>query len=76
MHDVFGNTFSDVYAPKPRHLIEIEDYAPLSFLDRDITLEMVAIFLSWPQKWRIHWHDIFGSTFCSKIYAPQNLDVE
>ena len=31
MHDVFGNTFSDVYTPHNRHRVEIEDSAPLSF---------------------------------------------
>ena len=36
---------------------------------------MAAIFFKWPPKWRIHWLDIFGSTF-SKIYAPQIIDIE
>ena len=40
-----------------------------------ITLKMVAIFVKWPPKWRIHWHDVFGNTF-SGIYAPQNLYIE
>ena len=40
-----------------------------------ITLRMVAIFVKWPPKWRIHWHDVFGNTF-SGIYAPQNLYIE
>ena len=40
-----------------------------------ITLTMVAIFIKWPPKWRIYWHNVFGNTF-SGIYAPQNLYVE
>ena len=40
-----------------------------------ITLKIVAIFVKWPPKSRIHWHDVFGNTF-SGIYAPQNLYVE
>ena len=31
--------------------------------------------VTWPPKWRIHWHDVFGNTF-SGIYAPQNLYIE
>ena len=36
-----------------------------------ITLKMVAIFVKWPPKWRIHWHDVFDNTF-SGINAPRN----
>ena len=36
-----------------------------------ITLKMVAIFVKWPPKWRIHWHDVFDNAF-SGINAPQN----
>ncbi len=39
-----------------------------------ITLKMVAIFVKWPPKWRIRWHDVFGNTF-SGFYTPQNLYI-
>ena len=38
-------------------------------------LEMSAILLKWPPKWRVQWHDVFGNTF-SEIYAPENLYIE
>ena len=44
----------------------------VSLKDMSHYVKMVAIFVKWPPKWRIHWHDVFGNTF-SGIYAPQNL---
>ena len=38
-------------------------------------LEMSAILLKCPPKWRIQWHDVFGNTFC-EIYPPENLYIE
>ena len=29
-----------------------------------------------PPKWRIQWHGVFGNTFFSENYAPQNLYIE
>ena len=49
---------------------------PHSFKDKShYVKKMVAIFVKWPPKWRINWHDVFGNTF-SGIYAPQNLYIQ
>ena len=72
-HDVFGNTFYEIYAPQNRHIVKIETLRPL-VSEIGLFLEMSAILLKWPPKWRTQWHDVFGNTF-SEIYAPENLYI-
>ena len=74
-HDVFGNTFYEIYAPQNIDIIVKIETLRLLVSEIGLFLEMSAILLKWPPKWRIQWHDVFGNTL-SDIYAPENLYIE
>ena len=72
IHDVFGNTFSEVCAPQ--YLYIESNLKALNPLVSEIDVyyfENGRDFFKWPLNWRIQWHDVFGNTF-SEVYAPQN----
>ena len=76
MHDVFGNTFSEGYAPRKLDIASKVKALCLSVSEIDVFLwKWPAMFFNWPPKWRIQWHDLFDNTF-SEIYAQQILDIE
>ena len=74
-HDVYGNTFSEVYAPKNLDIVDIEGCTYLSFLDRGITLEMAAMFLNGLQNGGYNGLLYSAILFFSEICAPENLYI-
>ena len=74
-HDVFGNTFSRIYAPQNIYIEPTLEVLRLLCSEIDVLLWKWPPFVKWVSQCRIEWCDTCGNNF-SEIYAPCNLYIE
>ena len=72
-HDMFGNTFSIIYAPQNLAIESRSKDLRLLVSEIDVSLCNWPPFFKWSPKWRIQWHYVLGNIF-SEIYAPERVD--
>ena len=74
-HDVFGNAYSEIYAPQNIYIESKLNVLHLLVSEVDVLLCKWPPFFKWPPNGGIQFHDVLGNTF-SEIYAPQNIYIQ